>query len=409
MNIVLFRYSPRVVELKYLDPKNAIIVAPKSLKEKYDIYDGLEVKVVFLEEYTLPEIIKYIAQLKKDIDIESITTLSEEDMDWVGFLEDFFLGKKSTFVVNTLFKDKYYMRSVLEGCTDIPQPKFELVTTYENLSIFFEKYNLYKAIIKARNLAGSEEVYKVTKEELRNLPKRIYDGGYLIEEYVKLNRMLTCDGFAIGSDIQYIFSHEYEELLLNTLNEKSGYTIRTNHLYWTNLKLLKRIFKTSQKVLEIFTNTSQVTPFHFEWFYDEEKELFIFCEVGKRFGGGAITSLIEYGFENNILEKYWQAINRGSKYCKINSKLIMPKKIATSYSPYLHTGIIAEVPEKKFFDWTKETYFFVKPGDNVGSATAVVQNIFLSIFVSDSENEYQINLKKINKLAKNFKYEYTRG
>lgn len=131
---------------------------------------------------------------------------------------------------------------------------------------FFEKNKLTEAIVKARNLAGSEEVYKVTKEEISSLPKRIYNGNYLVEEYVELKQMLTCDGFAVGSNIQYIFSNEYEELLLNTLNEQSGYIIRTNHLYWNDIELLKKIFAACKNILEVFTIEEQVTPFHFEWF-----------------------------------------------------------------------------------------------------------------------------------------------
>ena len=100
--------------------------------------------------------------------------------------------------------------------------------------------------------------------------------------------MLTCDGFAVGSNIQYIFSNGYEELLLNTLNEQSGYIIRTNHLYWNDIELLKKIFAACKNILEVFTIEEQVTPFHFEWFYDDQSKQFVFCEVGKRFGGGAI-------------------------------------------------------------------------------------------------------------------------
>ena len=122
MNLILFRYSPRVVELKYVDETKSIIIAPETLRRKYAEYQGVKAKVIFLTMYTLPEIIKCINELNKSVEITSITSLSEEDMELVGFLEDFFLKKRSTFVVNTLFKDKYYMRSVLFGCTEFPQP-----------------------------------------------------------------------------------------------------------------------------------------------------------------------------------------------------------------------------------------------------------------------------------------------
>lgn len=404
MQIIFFRYSPRVVELKYV-AKDALIIAPKALKAKYDAYADLQAKVIFLEDYTLPEFIKCLKRLEKKVTIESITTLSEEDMDQVGFLADLFLHRKTTFGVNTLFKDKYYMRSVLAGCTDILQPKFELVIDHEQICEFFKKHHLQKAVIKARNLAGTEEIYPITEKELAQLPKHIYNGGYLIEEYVSLKRMLTCDGFAFGSKIQYIFSHEYEDLLLDTLSKNSGYIIRTNHLYWTKRKLLEQVFEKSQKVLATFTDSDEVTPFHFEWFYDEKTESFVFCEVGKRFGGGAIPALIQYGFGVNILEKYWQALTQKNDHQKTENVFILPQKIATSYSPYLQNGEITALPAKEEFDWTKETYFFVDVGKKVTAATAVVQNTFLSIFTSDGEAEYRASLAKLAQLAQKFKYE----
>ena len=44
MQIIFFRYSPRVVELKYV-AKDALIIAPKALKAKYDAYADLQAKV----------------------------------------------------------------------------------------------------------------------------------------------------------------------------------------------------------------------------------------------------------------------------------------------------------------------------------------------------------------------------
>lgn len=404
MKIIFFRYSPRVVELKYV-AKEALIIAPKVLKAKYDAYAGLQAEVIFLEDYTLPEFIKCLKRLETKGKFESITTLSEEDMDQIGFLADLFLHRKADFVVNTLFKDKYYMRSVLAGCTEIPQPKFELVVDPKQIGEFFEKYHLQKAVIKARNLAGTEEIYPITKNELGQLPEHIYTGGYLIEEYVALKQMLTCDGFALGSELQYIFSHEYEELLLDTLQDKSGYIIRTNHLYWGKSKLLEQVFAKSRQVLATFSAKDEVTPFHFEWFYDEKTEQLVFCEVGKRFGGGAIPALIQYGFGVNILEKYWQALTHEKDYQKPETAYVLPQTIATSYSPYLKAGQITALPAKEEFAWTKETYFFVDAGQKVTEATAVVQNTFLSIFTSTSEAEYRASLAKLARLAQKFKYE----
>ena len=42
----------------------------------------------------------------------------------------------------------------------------------KNWLVSLKKNKLTEAIVKARNLAGSEEVYKVTKEEISSLPKK---------------------------------------------------------------------------------------------------------------------------------------------------------------------------------------------------------------------------------------------
>ena len=85
--------------------------------------------------------------------------------------------------------------------------------------------------------------------------------------------------------------------------------------------------------------------------------------------------------------------------------LLMPAVIATSYSPYLREGVITKVPEKIYFNWTEKTYFFVNVGDKMTSANTIVQNEFLSIFISKSENEYLNNLRRMAYLSAQFEYE----
>lgn len=75
MNLILFRYSPRVVELKYVDETESIIIAPETLRRKYAEYQGVKAKVIFLTMYTLPEIIKCINELNKSVEITRIKSI----------------------------------------------------------------------------------------------------------------------------------------------------------------------------------------------------------------------------------------------------------------------------------------------------------------------------------------------
>ncbi|HGS1382775.1 TPA: carboxylate--amine ligase, partial [Streptococcus pneumoniae] len=103
MHIVLFRYSARVVKLKYLYNRNVVIIAPEVQRKKYEDYlaEGNNLpKVIFLEDFILPNIILEIRRISQNTEVESITTLSEEDMDIVGFLNDHFVEKNTHSVSN---------------------------------------------------------------------------------------------------------------------------------------------------------------------------------------------------------------------------------------------------------------------------------------------------------------------
>ena len=116
MHIILFRYSARVVMLNHLFKTNSIVIVPKSQEQKYITFEAEGnplPNVIFIEDYTLPNIILEIRKIEKSRMIESITTLSEEDMDWVGLLHDHFVKGNSRFASNSMFKDKYLMRSLL--------------------------------------------------------------------------------------------------------------------------------------------------------------------------------------------------------------------------------------------------------------------------------------------------------
>lgn len=406
MHIILFRYSARVVMLNHLFETNSIVIAPKSQEQKYITFEeeGNPLpNVIFIEDYTLPNIVLELRKIKKSETIESITTLSEEDMDWVGLLHDHFVTGNSRFVSNSLFKDKYLMRSLL--IDEVKQPYFRLLESQGDFDKFWSQVTNDIAIIKPRYGAGSEGVFKVGREE--KVLDKYFSGKYLIEEFVALEKMMTCDGYAFGTKICRFFSHEYEELLLDTLNTTKEIIVRTNKLYQTKIELIEKAYRECKKVLSVFSVEGELTPFHFEWFYSVQTEELLFCEVGKRFGGAEIPKLINYSFNVDVLKEYWQALIGDDKGIHIDGAkdLLLPKKISTTYSPYRQEGTLVSVPQNFEFDWTENTYVFVKVGDKTESAESIVENNFMSQFISENEIEYQENLKKIRKLAGKFEYD----
>lgn len=409
MNIIIFRYSPRVVMMNHIQ-EDSVVIAPETQREKYKDFEaqGFHVKNVnFISDFTLPEIIRFIRKISYTHSIESITTLSEEDMDWVGLLHDHFVLGNSSFASNTLFKDKYYMRAFL--IDQVNQPKFRLVEKKADLDEFWKDYEGDQAIIKPRFGAGSQGVMKIHRGDsnFENIDN-IFSGNFLIEGFINLDNMFTCDGYSVGSNIVRFFSHEYDELLLDSLSSSFDLVVRTNSNYWKNKEMIWKAFQESEKVLQIFSIKNQITPFHFEWFVNILSGEMFFCEVGKRFGGANIPFIINYAFGIDILQEYWKNPQTNGSHLSIiktKEELPQPKLIAATYCPYTKSGKLISVPDHSLFDWTKSTWFFVNLGTETKPSSSIVENLFLSEFVSKSENDYKNNLEKLRNLRNQFKYE----
>lgn len=403
LKIVLFRYAPGVIKLTNIIDENTVVLVPSSQTIKYDIYEKEEnmlARIIFIDDYVLPNIVREIKKLQKEGNIESITTLSEEDMIWSGLLHDHFVLNNTAYVSNTLFKDKYLMRSFL--IDEVNQPFFRLLEDESDVIQFWEKAETDKAVIKPRIGAGSESIVKLNRNESLQV-KDFCNGNFLIEEFIAMENMLTCDGYAIDSQISRFFSHEYEELLLNTLHTSKEFTVRTNHLYTTeNKDILYNAFRESQKVLHLFAVEGELTPFHFEWFYEMKSGTFYFCEVGKRFGGASIPRLVELAFGVDLLKEYWQ-IHSGKEACIINTEAILfPSQIAATYSPYRKQGVLTEMPLLEAFNWTDRTTYSVAQNQSLGAAKTVMEGLFTSVFVSRNEIEYQQNLSRLRELSTEF-------
>lgn len=405
MKIVIFRYSAETIGLKYLQSSNTAYITTINQKKKNNDYFNKNEEMpfmIYLDNLTLPEVIKTIQKIKFKEEIESIITLGEDDIDWVGMLEDYFVRGKSEYLINTMFKDKYVMRSFLNGI--VAQPDFMLIQSPNDIDLFRNKHKNKSVVIKPRNGSGSEEVKILPPNEVleKNIVKSVSTGYFLIEECVDMKKMLTCDGYGVGKAINRFFCHEYESLIYDSLVKKSEIIIRTSRLYDKNLLLLKKIKKACNLIIENFGIENELIPFHFEWFYCEESNEIVFCEVGKRFGGGDIPKLINDAFEVNVLKEYWDIFLGKTISYNLSDNLTMPLKIACSIMPYKMEGIVVETPELCEFDWTKRTRFYVKKGDQIKESESANEILLLSDFISENEVDYDYQINKIKKLIKKF-------
>ena len=410
MHIVLFRYSARVVRLEYLYKKNVVIIAPESQKKKYEAYldEGYHLpKVIFLEDFILPNIILEIRKISQNTEIESITTLSEEDMDVVGFLNDHFVEKNTHSVSNLLYKDKYFMRSFLVGVVN--QPYFRLLESENDLSIFWNNCKSSTAILKPRNEAGSIGIKKIYPNE--KIDSTYFEKTYIVEEYIDIDHMITCDGYSIGSEIKRFYVHEYEELLFQTLSSSGYYLVRTSSLYNDSEKFeyIERAMEECRKVLNIFSSNSEITPFHFEWFLELSTGNMVFCEVGKRFGGGDIPQLIKDSHGVDVIKEYWDILTNPQVLREKNPSKVLsrPASISATFALYRSQGKVVEVPDKKELAWANKVYIFIKPNDYCQASENIVENSMLVQFNCNNNDEFEKRLNELKQISQKFKYVIT--
>ncbi|HFU3977012.1 TPA: carboxylate--amine ligase [Streptococcus suis] len=407
MKILLNKYTPTTSKLEYISDNDVIVIAPLVMKKKYEKYINKGKKlpqIIYLDDYTLPNFISTIRNEINHDKIDNIITLDEDYMWIAGFLSDYFMKKNSYFVTNSLFQDKYLMRSILFGI--VPQPQFRLIETYDDIDIFWKNTKQDQVVIKPRIGAACQGIIKCSRGDM--IPKEYINSQYLIEEYVNLSKMLTCDGYSVGNKIQRIFSHEYEELLLGTIGTSNEFTVRTNKLYSTHFNFLKTVFEACGTVLNEFVDDEAIVPFHFEWFFDELTEEYVFCEVGKRFGGGDIPNLIQKSFDVDVIKEFWNdmfSINKTETKSNLKDIMPLPHFISATYSPYRKQGKLISVPENEKFSWVDEIYIFSKIGLEAEKVSTIIEADFIAIIVCKSEQELTQKLDKLRMLAQEFVWE----
>ncbi len=404
MKIILNKYPAILFRLNYIYDEKVILIAPSNKAKKFD--DSLKngehkAKIIFLEDYTLPNLVSSIRNISKEVEIESIITLCEEYIEWAGSLNDHFVEKNTVAVSNVMFKDKFIMRSFLQDV--VKQPYFRLLESKKDLEKFWNATNSKIAIIKPREGAACVGIKKIKKNTL--LDDSYFDGNYLIEEFINIDKMITCDGFSLGESIKRFFVHDNVELLLESITSKGYYLLRTSELY-RDLDLIKKAYSECQKVLKEFSVDKELTPFHFEWFFDNSKKCLVFCEVGKRFGGGDIPDLIEEAYDIDILKEYWQIISSNDNLQDINfsEKINVPKKISATFAAYVQSGLVESIPSLDDLEWASRFYIGLKVGEIVQKADNIINNSMVVRFTSENEDDFNKKLKEINEIHKKIKY-----
>lgn len=318
MKYFIYKYSPKTIGLTPQD--NLKVIVPRSKVEEYLKLGFNKISIIHLKNLTFYSLISFFRTEQKLELIEEIFTLDESLMSDIGLLSSIFTSGIKGTESKLFFKDKYYMRSILNGI--VKQPRI------------FEEWDITQlpkqGIIKPRRSEAGKGVFiyntkDALQKDLRFLTKDT--DQVLIEELVDYEVMLSCDGIVSNGKLIYAFVHEYIGKITE-ISEKNINIKRTASYYWKNPKVINAIIQNSQKVVDYLGDKNDTYPIHFEWFYSEKKNELIFCEGACRFGGARIPFLIEDAFGLNILSKYWEVkFNKNIE----NKKVFFPKNIASSF------------------------------------------------------------------------------
>lgn len=390
VNVVLFRHSPRPVELWHLNNRDVLILSHESSRARYNsgpVVD--ESKVRFLEDFEAPTLFRAIRDIAQKHTILSVSTLAEEDMATAGLLEEFFVTGVSEYVAGTLFKDKLFMRSALDG--KVPQPEFRGLEDFSGTreQLLTQGFGL----VKPRRSAGAQGVHILNEIDDAAFV-RIPLGDYIAESFVQTPRMVTGDGFAVGHNMRHFYVHEYDATVLSSLHGRDGIAISTSKVYDESPSLLKVLFDSSLRVLETIGSRDRVNPFHFEWFIPEDG-VPVLCEVGRRFGGLGIPRLARYAFDAPVLEDYWAVVagDAGTAPTLTRETLAYPRRRAVCYARYRVKGTVVSVPTSEEFDMAENAWIWAKRGDEFEeNAVVVTDNAAVFEFIGTDAGDVEAKL-----------------
>ncbi|AVK62373.1 hypothetical protein C5Z25_11665 [Lactobacillus sp. CBA3605] len=400
MKIFIYRYSPASIALDQLDFSAWLVIAPLNQRASYSAYlttQQLE-SCFFLTDFQLATVFKKVKEIDVFSKITEITTLAEEDIQWVGFLNDFFTRNTQTaFLVDTCFKDKYYMRTVLQDV--IYQPIFSNLLSKAQLKTFFKTNG--KCLIKPRKSAAANGIQMIKNmSDIDAIDNTFFDTSYLVETYSPLKNMCTCDGFSLDGRIINFSVHEYEYGVLDSFTNKKPFIIRTSKLY-ARKSMIHKLFAETQKIIAT-TVYKKAFPFHFEFFYDEASDALIFCEGAKRFGGQGVIKLTKNEYQLDFLSDFWHnydlPINERPK-----TKIFDPgQRICAWFQVFIPGGTLTKKPDWPSKPWISAVYDFVQINQNYATPPDASSICCSIAFEANSEPEFQQRVNFLSKLSQDY-------
>lgn len=392
MKIILHRFSPQAIGLipniveEYEDVFIVTEIRQKKLFINFD-----QTKIYYLEELNLVSLSALIKKERLEYCIENIITLDEDLMLLASSLNcEYSLSEKAQLPFNaSIYTNKYYMRQVLKN-KKVDQPMFCYCDENNKSHVFSKLNNSETYVLKPLNESGAKGISIGNPFKLQSL----VNGAAIIESFIPHKKMYTTDGIFIGSNLVAFYINEYDQPIINSLKNKNGHITRSVSKKCT-LNQQEELFRMTKRVISAF-NTTEVRPFHFEWFLTYDNQ-FLFCEGAARFGG-KICKLIKTCYGADLFKIYWDLILGNSTYPTIQLPSSLPKKIGFNYAAYKWEGVI-----DKFCKSPYEVNYHVKLGDYLESSKDILEPLFTIDFECISEIEYQQHIICIEQFYKDLK------
>lgn len=301
MKIFVYPYSP--ITIGFMSEFDGYVITTERVFEKYLELGFRKDRIRTVDNIDFKHVFAVVEKLVEEIQcFDEVFTLKENDVEWIDVINDYFFGNRNRPVL-ALFKDKYYMRSVLQG--KVAQPDFISIsseTSYDNVP--------GNGVVKPRRSEASLGVdFYRNRQEFEKIRKSLQtDDEFILEEAVNYDVMFTCDGVYSEGELISFFSNQYSNKVSNCDIEK--YTIiHTNENYWKKPSVISRLREGTEEVLKVLTGGTGLIAFHMEWFYNSETNVMVFCEVGARFGGWHIPDIVEKAFGCDYRRTYWELKN----------------------------------------------------------------------------------------------------
>jgi hypothetical protein len=380
-----------------IDKEKFIVITDNAYKTEYE---KLGISIVPIIDYLQnPQAIVKAIKLHEKYRFKKIIALEEVDVDKSCIVSEILNLKQLSIVEGKNYRNKYLMKKMLPLNSLFKIPKIQKASDdIKDLT--------YPCILKNDSLYAAREVFRIEdSDHLLNMLAKIDSSNYVIEEYIHTKKMISLDGYLFNDEIYCLYIHEYSQSILEYMtDEVLSIFITSTSMLNDNVKEYKNL---SQIILFItkhlnYGSINEMLPFHLELFYDEEKGEYTFCEIGKRFGGGKITELIEWAFDIDMTKDMYDFEVKGIN--PIKKSIVNNHKYSASIRIPGKPGLITNMPNFEKYEFVVSNECNYKVGDIVdvmeASNSCIVtvcicakSRFELDSYIEIINYEYQKNMK----------------